>query len=196
MLKTNHLCKSRYHQKNLKPLKQMIKSKFRPAVIPAFWILLSILILLTVGVLYYIFSRFNIVQKNETQIRDIVSLGAIFGFILWGFLWLKSVASIVLINKERRIITFTNYFTKSRQTYSFNDLDGYLQTVDINHKTGTKNKVICLLKNKVIIRKISGSFYSNMEELQDGLNSLDDLGFEKFGFVQKMKIFFRQPILK
>jgi hypothetical protein len=48
----------------------------------------------------------------------------------------------------------------------------------------------------VIIRKISGSFYSNIEELQEGLKSLNDFGFEKFGIAKKLKIFFKQPVLE
>jgi len=34
----------------------------------------------------------------------------------------------------------------------------------------TQYKILCLLKDKVIIRKISGAFYANVEQLQEGLH--------------------------
>jgi len=174
----------------------MIKSKFQHTAIPAFWILLSVIILLSIGELYYLFSHFINIQRGEIHRNVIISLVIIFGFILFASLWLKTSATIITINTDQNTITFTNFFTKNKKTYSFSNFDGYIQTIDFNSKTHTQYKVLCLLKDKVIIRKISGSFYSNIEELKQGLKSLNDLGFEKFGIAKKMKILFKQPVLE
>ena len=174
----------------------MIQSKFHHTAIPAFLIILSIIIFLFVGEVYYLYSRIINIQRGEIHSDVIISLIIIFVFLLFVSLWLKTSATIITINTDENTITFTNFFTKNTKTYSFSNFDGYIQTVDINSKTRTQYKVLCLLKDKVIIRKISGSFYSNIEELQEGLKSLNDFGFEKFGIVKKLKIFFKQPVLE
>ena len=174
----------------------MIQSKFQHTAIPAFWIILSLIIFLFVGETYYLYSRFINIQRGEIHRDVIISLIIILGFLLFASLWLKTSATIITINTDQNTIAFTNFFTKNTKTYSFSNFDGYIQTVDINSKTRTEYKVLCLLKDKVIIRKISGSFYSNIEELQEGLKSLNDLGFEKFGIAKKLKIFFKQPVLE
>jgi hypothetical protein len=173
----------------------MIQSKFQDTAILAFWILLSIIIFLFVGEMYYLYSRFIKIQSGEIHIDVIISLIIILGFLLFASLWLKTSATIITINTDLNTITFTNFFTKNTKTYSFSDFDGYIQTVDFNSKTHTQYKVLCLLKDKVIIRKISASFYSNIEELQQGLKSLNDFGFEKFGIAKKLKVLFKQPVL-
>jgi len=174
----------------------MIKSKFQHTAIPAFWILLSVIIFLFLGELNFLYSGFINIQRGEIRRDVIISLIIIFGFIIFASLWLKTLATIITINTDQNIITFTNFFTKRSKTYSFSNFDGYIQTVEFNSKTRTQHKVLCLLKNKVIIRKISGSFYSNIDELQEGLKPLNDFGFEKFGMAKKLKIFFKQPVLE
>ena len=173
----------------------MIQSKFQHTANPAFWIILGIIIFLFVGGIYYLYSRFINIQSGEIHRDVIISLIIIFVFLLFASLWLNTSAKIITINTDQNTITFTNLFTKNTKTYSFSNFDGYLQTVDINSKTRTQYKVLCLLKDKVIVRKISDSFYSNIEELQEGLKSLNDFGFEKFGIAKKLKIFFKQPVL-
>jgi hypothetical protein len=174
----------------------MIKSKFQHTTIPAFWILLSVIIFLFLGELYYLYSRFINIQRGEIHRDVIISLIIILSFILFASLWLKESAAIITINTDQNTITFTNFFTKKAKTYFLNNFDGYIHTIDINSKTRTQYKVLFLLKDKKIVRKISGSFYSNIEELQEGLKSLNDLGFEKFGITKKLKMFFKQPVLE
>lgn len=174
----------------------MIKSKFQHSAIPAFWILFSVIIFLFLGELYYLYSRFINIQKGEIHRDVIVSLIIILGFILFAALWLIKSATIITIDTSLNTITFTNLFTKNAKTYFLKNFDGYIHTIDVNSKTRTQYKVLFLLKDKIIVRKISGSFYSNIEELQDGLKSLNDLGFEKFGITKKLKMFFKQPVLE
>ena len=73
--------------------------------------------------------------------------------------------------------------------------DGYIEAVDFSRYHTRQFKVLCLLKDKVIMRKISGAYYDNIEELEEGLHSLNNLGFEKFGIGKQLKIFLKQPVL-
>lgn len=110
--------------------------------------------------------------------------------------WLKTVATIIKIDTNQNTIAFTNFFTKKTKIYSFNDFDGYVQTVVINGKTIVAYKALYLLKNKKVHKKILGSYYSNIEELQEGLKSLAYFGFQRFGIVKSLKILFKQPVLE
>ena len=173
----------------------MIKSKFKHTAIPAFWITLSVIILLFVGEIYFLYYHFISSHRSEIPTDVIFSQVIILGFLLIASLWLKTVASIITIDTNQNAITFTNYFTKHIETYSLNDFDGYIETIGFSKNNTRQFKVLCLLKDKIIIRKISGAFYTNIEELQEALNSLNSFGFEKFGIVKELKIFFKQPVL-
>ncbi|HEU5053377.1 MAG TPA: hypothetical protein VFT78_09700 [Hanamia sp.] len=173
----------------------MIKSKFNDTAIPAFWITLSVIILLLVGEIYFLYYHFVSIHRSEISVDVIISQLIIFGFLLFASVWLKTVASTITINTEQNTITFTNYFNKHSETYSLNVFDGYIQTIGFSKNNARQFKVLCLLKDKIIIRKISGAFYTNIDELQEALNSLNNLGFEKFGIIKELKIFFKQPVL-
>ena len=174
----------------------MIQSKFQHTAIPAFWILLSMIILLLVGELYYFYSRFTNFQRGEIHRDVIISLVIISCFLLYISVWLKKNATIITIDIEKNTIAFENFFTKNIKTYLFSDFDGYLETVEKNSKTHTQYKVLYLVKDKITNRKIPGSLYSNIEELQEGLKSLNYLGFQSFGIVKQLKILFKQPVLE
>ena len=174
----------------------MIQSKFQHTAIPAFWILLSMIILLWVGELYYVYSRFTNFQRGEIHRDVIIGLVIISGFLLYISVWLKKNATIITIDTEKNTISFENIFTKNTKTYFFSDFDGYIETVEKNRKTHVQYKVLYLVKDKITNRKIPGFLYSNIEELQEGLKSLNYLGFKSFGIVKQLKILFRQPILE
>ena len=172
----------------------MIKSKFKYNAIPAFWITFGVTIILLAGEIYYFYDFYTHIQRGIPR-KVLISLVIIFGCILYFSIWLKTVATRIEINTDGRTITFTNYFTQHSKTYSFYDFDGYIQTVDVNSKTRAEYKVLCLLKDKVITRKISASYYSNIEELEKGLKPINYLGFETFGMGKKLKILCKQPVL-
>lgn len=174
----------------------MIQSKFRDKIIPSFWITLSIIILLFGGLTYYIYDHFTNFQNTGNYRKAIITIVLACSSLLFLCIWLKTVATIITIDTNRKTIAFTNFFTKSIEIYSFDDFDGYIQTVDINSKTLAENKALCLLKDKKINRKISGSYYSNVDELQEGLKSLTYLGFERFEIVKNLKVLFKQPIIE
>src|SRR5665213_2673330 len=113
----------------------MIQSKFQHTAIPAFWILLSMIILLWVGELYYVYSRFTNFQRGEIHRDVIIGLVIISGFLLYISVWLKKNATIITIDTEKNTISFENIFTKNTKTYFFSDFDGYIQTVEKNSKT-------------------------------------------------------------
>lgn len=174
----------------------MIQSKFQYKAIPSFWIMLGTIIILLLGEIYFLYYQFISIHKSEIQRDVFISQVIIFCTFLFLSLWLKTSATIITINTDQNTITFTSFFTKNKKTYSFYDFDGYIQTIDFNGKTQTQYKVLGLVKDKVIVRKISASLYSNIEELQKGLKSLNDLGFKKFGMAEKLKILFKQPVLE
>ena len=57
-------------------------------------------------------------------------------------------------------------------------------------------RVLYLVKNKRLTNKISGRFYSNIEEIEKGLQSLKYLGFHKFSLKWSLKIFFHMKALE
>lgn len=172
----------------------MIKSKFKYNAVPAFWIVIGTTIILLAVEIYYLYDHFTHIQPAIPG-KVMISLVIILGCLLYFSFWLKTVATIIEINTDGRTITFTNYFTQQTKTYSFYDFDGYLQTVDVNSKTRSEYKVLCLMKDKVIVRKLSASYYSNIEELEKGLKPINYLGFETFGMGKKLKILCKQPVL-
>ena len=157
--------------------------------------MLAVIIYLFVEEIYYLYSHFTNIHRSEISTDVMFNQVTTFGFLLTASFWLKRIATIITINTDQNTIAFTNFFTKQSKTYSFTSFDGYIQTVAFNAYNTTQFKVLCLLKNKVVIRKISGAFYANIEELEEGLHSLNYLGFKKFGIGAQLKIFFKQPVL-
>lgn len=174
----------------------MIQSKFQEKAIPTFWIALSFIILFFCGMTYYVIDHLKNFTDTENHRKAIITIVLGCSSLLFLSVWLKTVATIITIDTNQNIIAFTNYFTKKTKIYSFNDFDGYVQTVVINSKTGVEDKALYLLKDKKVNKKIVGSYYSNIEELEEGLKSLAYFGFERFGIVKSLKILFKQPILE
>ncbi len=146
--------------------------------------------------IYYVIDHFTNFSNGGNHRKAIITIVLGFSSLLFLSVWLKTVATIITININQKTIAFTNFFTKKTKIYSFNDFDGYVQTVVFNSKTQVEHKAFYLLKGKKVNRKILGSYYSNMKELQEGLKSLNYFGFERFGIVKSMKILFKQPILE
>jgi len=174
----------------------MKQSKFQDKIIPTFWIALSFIILFFCGLAYYVFNHFTNFSNAGKDRKAIITIVLGYTSLLFLIMWLKSVAVIITVDTNQNTIAFTNFFTKKTKIYSFNDFDGYVQTTGFNSKTQTEYKVLCLLKDKVVRNKISASYYSNIEELQEGLKSLAYLGFQRFGVAKKLKIFFKRPVLE
>lgn len=173
----------------------MIESKFHKRIIITFWVTFSFIILylgfLTYYVIFYVANPADGGNNRKEIITTILSCIS----VLYFFIWLKNVARIVIINTVKNTIVFRNFFTKKIKTYSFTDFNGYFETLVINSKTHEEFKAFYLVKDKKVSKKIIGSYYSNIDEIQAGLRPLAYFGFKKFGIVEKLKILFKQLII-
>lgn len=174
----------------------MVQSRFQDKIIPTFWIALNIIILFFCCLAYYVFNYFTTSSNEASYRKAIITIVLGYSSLLFLSVWLKTVATIITIDTNQYTISFTNFFTKRTKIYSFNDFDGYVQTVDVNSKTEVEYKALYLIKDKKVNKKILGSYYSTLEELQESLKSLAYFGFERFGIVKTLKILFKQPILE
>ena len=107
---------------------------------------------------------------------------------LWGNAWK------VLIDRVARTITFRNLVSNKEVVYSFDELDGFVQ-VYVPQMDGEKTKVVYLVKDRKFLEKLSGSFYSNLDELEDALASLKFLGVQKLSLTKRIAIFRKRPVL-
>ena len=114
--------------------------------------------------------------------------------ILFTGLQVWSKAWKVLIDRDARTITFRNLVSNKEVVYSFDELDGFVQ-VYVPQKNGEKIKVVYLVKDRKFLEKLSGSFYSNLDELEDALASLKFLGVEKLSLAKRIAIFRKRPVL-
>lgn len=99
-------------------------------------------------------------------------------------LWLN-VKNIV-INKDNRSISIQNIFTRAIQEYKFSDFDGYIDTY-IKHNFYS-SKTIGFVKDGKIIRRIDSLYYSNYDEIKEGLAELVYKGEVKFGFWKMLQM--------
>ena len=113
----------------------------------------------------------------------------IFLSILW-----HNVKNIIL-NKDNKSISFQNIFTRTIKEYKFSDFDGYINTF-VNHDSfGIHYKTIGLVKGKKIIRRIDSYFYSNYDNLREGLTDCNYLGEIKFGWWDSIKMLLNFEVL-
>ena len=114
------------------------------------------------------------------------------GMLLFGSqLWRD--ANVILIDSFTKTITFQNLFTRKSRLYDFNYFDGF---IDMNQssKSGTY-RVVYLVKEKKYIEKISSFYYSNLDDLQNGLTPIKYLGFKRYSIFKSIKILFGGQVL-
>jgi hypothetical protein len=174
----------------------VIKSKFN---ITGFWFLTLVttycLINFTSSFLDFFFHI--TILKSLTLFRlDDSNLFEVGSFAILSILFTPIIcfnAVVVTIDSFDKTISFKNVLSKKERTYSFNELDGF---VDTYYKDGYQAKfnIIYLVKNDMRIEKISGYFYSNYKDLKAGLESLAYLGFREFYLFKNLKILFQQNV--
>lgn len=175
----------------------MVDSKFKVFGIIAFIILalMSIIICFCIYTLVsVVFLGGHIIPRGT--LPPIGALAFIFFLLIMLFGILYSSIKfffIISIDTDEKTILFKNIITQKAKLYSFSDLDGYLDTYAV-----TKNgdfKVIYFVKNKKAEKIINGYYYSNMDEMQSALVSLNYLGFQKNFKTYSRKAFFNQSLL-
>jgi hypothetical protein len=106
----------------------------------------------------------------------------------------RSNAWQVLIDREGRTITTRNLVSKKKLVYSFEELDGFVH-VYVRLKNGDKIKVLYLVKDRKFCLKLSGSFYSNLDELESALVPLTFLGVQNLNLMKRIAIVRQRPVL-
>jgi len=99
----------------------------------------------------------------------------------------------IIIDTELKTISFRMFILPITQTYYLDYFDGYVNTI-VKDKYGDY-KCFYLVKNGKLMYKMSGRFYSNIDELHQGLFPLKDLGFIKYSVPLSIKIAFRKKVL-
>ena len=115
------------------------------------------------------------------------------GFLLFGgvFTYGANFISIDTLNKK---IEFKNLITRRTTLYSFDNIDGYVDTLQRDGR-GNTYKAIYLVKGNKFLARISSFFYSNYNELKDGLHDLTYLGFQNFGIADSFRVLFGKDAL-
>jgi hypothetical protein len=118
----------------------------------------------------------------------LLTSGVIPGLVVWSKAW------EVLIDSNARTITFRKLVSNKEVVYSFDELDGFVH-VYVPQKHGDKVKVVYLVKDRKFCEKLSGSLYSNLDELEGALASLKFLGVQKLNLAKIIAIFRKRPVL-
>ena len=148
---------------------------------------------MTLVTLFGLFLFFSAFLNSRTQQQKIICLytGPIFILIFGSQLWRD--AKIILINTLDNTICFTNLFTRQRTINSFVYFDGYIDMYQ-SAKGGTY-RVIYLVKDRKYIKKISGFYYSNLDELESYLAPLKYMGRQNFNLIKSLKVLLKIPVL-
>ena len=97
------------------------------------------------------------------------------------------------IDTDLKTITFKMFLLPITKTYYLDYFNGYINTI-VKDKYGDY-KCFYLVKDGKMLYKMSGRFYSNIDELHAGLSPLKDLGFIKSSVLLSIKIAFGSQVL-
>lgn len=103
-------------------------------------------------------------------------------------------ANAIYIDTLNRTIKFKNIITRRTRLYSFDNLKGYVTTLQRDGR-GNSYKAIYLVKDEKFVARISSFFCSNYDELKRGLDDLTYLGFQNFGIIDSFKVLFGMDVL-
>jgi len=171
----------------------MIESKYRTL----FYIpLIAICIALTFFILTvaeFFVDYLKIPSQNKPILIGLTIFLALWCLIL--FVELSKNAKIISVDTVSKTISLTNYFTKKTQTFSYNDFDGQFDTVIKHGRYRRLYDAFGLTKDRFVVYRIDSYYYSNYEELKDGLSEIKGLGYIEFGFVDNIKILLQCPVI-
>jgi hypothetical protein len=147
------------------------------------------LVLLISGISQYYFGKTLINISMDTPSEAHLQL-TLFGLavLLFGSILVYD-ANVIRIDTLGKLITFRNIITQKIKSYSFDTLDGYVDTLQRDGR-GNSYKTIYLVKDKKYIAKISNFYCSNYDELKDGLSKLTYLGFQNFNIIDSFRVLF------
>jgi hypothetical protein len=162
----------------------MIKSKF---ISFGFCLCVGMIV---IGIWFFLssFSDARTVQQKYVLYGFVAFVFIFFGSMLW------REAKIILIDCINKTITFTNLFTRVKTINSFDDFDGYIDCYQ--SAKGGSYRVIYLVKDKKFVKKISSFYYSNLDEIQNGIAPMKYFGQQDFGLFKSIRVLFGLPVLK
>jgi hypothetical protein len=128
---------------------------------------------------------------NIRQIVLVIAFGLLFSLL--SFCQLLRDCKLIIVDTTEKSITFTNFLTRKKATYNFNDLDGF---VDLYQPAkGGSYKVLYLVQNEKFVEKISTFIYSNFTEIENNIKELEYLGQRDYSYLKSIKIMFNYKVL-
>ncbi len=167
----------------------MIKSKFNTYQFIGQFVLTAILMLLLF--LFYV-AFFG---KHPTPVFSGLGIWIVFlTIILPAYIigQMKLNYKTIIIDTELKTISFTFFLIRLTKTYRLEYFDGYIDT-KVTDKYDTY-KCFYLVKDGKLKYKMSGRFYANINELQDGISSLKYMGSIKYSVPLSLKIALNKSI--
>ena len=172
----------------------MIKSKFSNYII--FRFVICIFVLSVWGILLFLIENdhSNIAIKEDSLTSSIFYSEGEFVclFALLIYFFLKKFI-IITIDSENKTIQFKNAITRYTKQYDFDYFDGYLYS--FTKMSGFHNKVLFLVKNKKSWKRINEYYYSNVDEMQIALSSMNYFGFQENIFRLNRRIILNKEII-
>ncbi len=98
-----------------------------------------------------------------------------------------------VINTTDQTISFKMFLLPITKTYPLSYFDGYIET-KVSDKY-SQYKCLYLVKDGKLKYKMSGRFYNNIDELQQGLSTVKYLGNIEFSTDLSIKIALGKPVL-
>ena len=168
----------------------MIKSKFDTYQFIGQFVMTGLLILC--GFLFYA----GFYGKKPTPLFS--GLGMLMFFIrvvlpFFIIAQMKLNYKVTTIDTDLRTISFKMFILPITRTYNLDYFDGYINTI-VKDKYGDYT-CFYLVKDGKMMYKMSGRFYSNIDELHEGLSSLRNLGFIKSSVSLSIKIALSERVL-
>jgi len=175
---------------SLKTTGHMIKSRLN--IFSLGFVFIATILFLTFDILLIVqkLSDIQIFSMSLSDFKEslfIMTWMSVFCIIVIINILIK-LKSVIIDNQSKKII-IRNKLTGYERQYYFKELNGFL-----NSSWGTTekgNRSIFLIKNNVKVEKISEFTIRNFEEILHGLISIENLGYDKSSFIERIKNTFR-----
>ncbi len=173
----------------------MVQSKFRKGAIGRYWILIP-LIFFTAFISYVIISvhffKSDFFKSALTKEQSVMFVIFFFFITILLIKVLIVSAMSIEIDTNKQEIVFIHIFFKTKKTYLFSDFDYYIETIEDSRQGSFK--AIYLIKNKRLKKAIRGFYYSNIDELQQALTSMQNFGFKRYGWLSSVLVYFIRKV--
>jgi hypothetical protein len=143
----------------------MIKSKINTF---GYWITPTMIVFIS-GIITLTF----IYGANEKE--KIITLIVGILFLILSFSQLIMTSKSIVIDTTNKTIGISHLILRQTKLYGFKEIDGYRDKI-IKPARGRPFRVLYLVQNGKIIEEMSGFIYSNIDQIENGLNDLKYIG--------------------